>query len=717
MKTLLFHLALLVVVLAGSQQTFASHAVGSDLSYECVPGSPGTYRIRLVIYRDCSGIPMCSGGCGAQCSRTVQVMGADASCNGTSFANITLNLINVRDVALNPNCPNSKNTCTNMGCVAPGTFTPSVERYEFTGLIDLNTLSIPASCCNIRFMWQECCRNTDITTGASGQNYYMEALMNRCLAANPCNNSPQFTNDPYVYVCKGQPFYFNNGVTDPESDSLSFAFTPPLISSGTSVNFISPYSYDKPMPWTGPATGVFPAGISCDPFTGDIAFTPPSNVQEVGVMGVAITQWKTTGGVPTIMSVTRRDIQMATISCPPNNPPLLATVPAGPGNYPKTTLDVCANSQICFDIIVKDSNFNPPAISDTTYLTWNSALVALGATFTPNYNPATRSTQGPREDSYKFCWTPDDSLARQYPYYFTVTGKDNKCPVQGSVSRSFGIVVRPLPAAILHKTNYGCGLWSFSYSIPTHKQHILISSRLYSISKEPGDYTFSNGAYTYQSPTTPAIQFTKPGKYLVKFVIQSPGPISQSPCEVAYYDTITVDTPYIRALVPVIAGDTNVKNHDDTVYYSTGKQPGFTYQWTVTNGIIISGQGTDSVRVKWLTRGPGSIEVVLGNAGSCGASSTLPVFIGNVGLPLFSTKLPVTIYPNPAKNTISIRSAEMLDEAEITIFDMAGKNLLSKTITEKSFSFEMNIDFLKPGAYLLNIRKNGSGSHIKLMKE
>jgi hypothetical protein len=40
----------------GMQQVKATHAMGADLSWECI--GPNQYRITLKLYRDCNGVNM-----------------------------------------------------------------------------------------------------------------------------------------------------------------------------------------------------------------------------------------------------------------------------------------------------------------------------------------------------------------------------------------------------------------------------------------------------------------------------------------------------------------------------------------------------------------------------------------------------------------------------------------------------------------------------------
>ncbi|MES2560696.1 MAG: hypothetical protein V4590_13205, partial [Bacteroidota bacterium] len=289
----------------------ASHVVGSDVTYKCT-STPGVFEVTLVLYRNCDGgATLCANTCGAACTQTMNVNGADPACASSSFGSFSLSLVDVRDVNVNPDCPNAKNTCTNMNCKTPGTYTPGIERYEFKGFANIGpTSGIPSNCCNVRFSWTLCCRNGQIGTGAANQNFYVDAVINRCLSVAPCNSSPTLENDPFAVMCGGENYVFNNGAIDPDLDSMSYAFTPALQGFNGPVSYLPPFSAVTPMPWSGAATAEFPGGIRCDPLTGDISFTPgnTSGQNFYGVMAIEVKQWKTIGGVPTVIGVTRRDI-------------------------------------------------------------------------------------------------------------------------------------------------------------------------------------------------------------------------------------------------------------------------------------------------------------------------------------------------------------------------------------------------------------------------
>jgi hypothetical protein len=701
---------LVAILIFTYTRSIASHVIGSDLTYRCLEGEPaGTFRIELALIRDCGGIPMCTNSCGAPCTRNIQITDAQ---NQTIFGYLALSLVNVRDVNPYPYCLADKSICNNMGCVQPGNEYPAAERYQFAGTINLNSLNIPASVCQIKFTWQECCRNNLITTGAAGQNYYTEMMLNRCVVSNPCNSSPNLTNDPILYLCKGQPFVFNNGAIDPELDSLTFEFAPSLQGPVNPVTYYPPYSYLKPMPYT-PASG-----ISCDPFTGDISFTVPDSVANAtGVMSIATKQWTKVNNQMMLASVTRREIQLMSYNCPLNYAPYLATRPSLPGNLPKTSYEVCAGEQLCFDIIAKDSNFNPPNMSDTTWLGWSASLAKFGATFTPNFNPALRRINGPRESDFKFCWLTKDSFVASTPYYFTVSAQDYHYPKPGSITKAFSIRVVAKPKVLINIINENCGKYRVYISKRDSALKQALVAKTFSIAWEPDDFTFAAGTINFtNTDTTQVFGLFKPGKYLVRFSASTQGSMGQL-CPENFYDTIVVKEGQIGIYPAAIIGPTIISNIADTLTYSVKKQEGIAYNWQITNGQLISGQGTDSIRVRWFQKQNGFITLHLSTTAKCVDSVFL--YIGNTSNQDMDDEALFTfrIFPNPANGQLFIQSSLDLNNLHIAIFDVLGKKIAEKQITDKVSITSIPLLELNPGSYYIELTKDNKVRRSTFVKQ
>lgn len=578
MKRILITCLLLIAVCV--KPAMATHFVGSDMAYTCVPGQPGFWKITFTIYRDCgsgegSTAALCPGGCGSACAWTLNVTGADPSCNGSSFGTMNCSLVSVSDVNINAQCPTAKSVCGNMNCKLPGTYTPGVEKYVFEGTVNLGpTSAIPASCCNVRISYGSCCRNSAITTisNPASAGYYTELVINRCVSVNPCNSSPVFANEPFITACQGQPYIYSNGSADPDHDSLSYALVPALQDVSTPVTYIAPYSATAPLPYAPPVNAPFPLGFNNNPLTGDVMFTPSytGSGPLVGVMAVEVKQWKTVNGTPMVIGTTRRDIQVWLLNCPPDNTPTIKTAPVNQSSW-----EVCAGSTLCFDVIAKDTDYNPPTVSDTTFLSWDATLAQYGATFTPKYNPANRKLNGPREDIYQFCWTPSESIATNVPWYFSVNAKDNRCPNPGKLIQSFSVKVLPKPDVTIQKTSKGCGNWQLSYIANPLKPSQQFTSTTWAISQVPNDYTGTQ-VVTYNTATPPVQHFTLGGKYLVSLTLQSAGPQGGSPCSKTFYDTLVVDTQ-----VTVNVHDTFACKGSNLTFRYKARYgtPPYTYRW------------------------------------------------------------------------------------------------------------------------------------------
>lgn len=567
-----------------SQSTIA----GAEISYTCT-STPGVVALTLVVYRSCDGgntTPLCPGTCGAPCTQTITLKGVDSGFTTTSFANIIMSLILVRDVQTNSDCPTAKNTCNNMNCVTPGTYSPGIERYEFAGFANIGpTSGIPFACCNIRFAWESCCRNEQLATLSNPGNttFYTDAIVNRCFTTSPCNSSPKIENELLAVACSGQNIQFNNGLIDPDVDSLSFEFTPALSAFNTPVKYMEPWNAQTPMPYSGASNSEFPGGIRCNPQTGDISFSPPDTFKQnfTGVLAIACKQWKVINGKRQIIGITRRDFDMTLLNnCPPNDPPRIVTSPPDNlnPNAPKTKWEICSGQKICFTVGAFDTNFIPPTISDTSYLAWNRSIANLGATFSPTYNPSKRRLNGPREDTWQFCWTPHDSVVKSSPYYFTITAKDNRCPNPGKETRSFSIKVSQGyklndPVSIL-TADSGCGV----FGIMVNHQNPLSSTfkRLIDVANLPEDPGFNGGYVSYPYSTTLTHAFDKEGVYTIRYTAYDTVN-AQNGCSPYLSIFKTINNSYINTTKEIIVTEpTNCSNTNDgriTIKITDGVSP------------------------------------------------------------------------------------------------------------------------------------------------
>ena len=380
----LFLIAALALTL-GTQNSYASHAAGGNLTY--CHGVGNNYTINFTLYRDCFGIA-------APTSVTVQI--TSVSC-GLSFS-LTLNPIPGTGQEITHPCTGTFSTCQ-------GGTEPGIQRWEYEG-----TYAFPAQCADWTISTAISARNAAITTiqNPGSDDLYIDAHLDN---SSIDNCSPQFSVDPIVFVCIGQPFVFNNGAVDADGDSLVYSFITPRIAANTDVVYMPGYSVTNPIS-SNPA-------VSIDPVTGDITFN--ATAQEVGVIAVLIQEYRNGVLIGTVM----RDIQIYTVPCV-NSLPTLSGI-NGSSNF---ALTACAGSNICFNILSNDSD-----VAQNLTMTWNNGIPA-----------ASFSSDSLQHPTGTFCWNTQPSDARPQPYTFTVTIRDDNCPSTGAQVYSYSITLGSLTA-------------------------------------------------------------------------------------------------------------------------------------------------------------------------------------------------------------------------------------------------------------------------------
>lgn len=376
----LFILTALIFLFSGKDAK-ASHAMGADLTYECLGGN--TYKVRLSFYRDCIGI---------LAPANVYVNIRSASCGQT--LGVTCNPIPGTGQEVNYLCPTATSTCNG------GTFT-GIQEWVYEGIVTL-----PMQCTDWQFSYSLCCRNAAINTISSpGSNtFYIYANLNNVIT--PCNSSPTFTNKPVPFACLGQQLCFNHGATDADGDSLVYSLVNPKQTVSNDVSYINPYNAANPLTTAG--------AIQFNTQTGDICFTPTQ--LQVTVMAVLVQEYR--NGV--LIGYVVRDIQITVLNCT-NDLPTLSGI-NGTASYNMT---VCANQNFCFDVFSNDLN-----AGQQVGLFWNNAI--------PN---ATFNSAGAPHPTGTFCWTPTSSDISNAPHCFTVRVSDDACPFIGSNTYSYCITV------------------------------------------------------------------------------------------------------------------------------------------------------------------------------------------------------------------------------------------------------------------------------------
>ncbi len=134
--------------------------------------------------------------------------------------------------------------------------------------------------------------------------------------------------------------------------------------------------------------------------------------------------------------------------------------------------------------------------------------------------------------------------------------------------------------------------------------------------------------------------------------------------------------------------------------YSYPNTVGSTYNWTVTNGVIVSGQGTNSIDVMWANTGIGQISVSETNATNCtGDVVTYDVVVIPTNVEELSSQL--ILYPNPATTELNLQVTSELIGTDVFVFDALGKQILKQQIL--STNTIINTSSFAAGNYVLKV--------------
>ncbi len=531
MKNLILTLSLIFTL--GLTNAFATGIIGSDITYKSGPVQ-GMYEVTLTMYRWCGGLPLCTENCNfSSCTQTIIVTGDSSN---TTYALIQATLVNVVEVSLKggKNCPSQLGgtTCKAFGCSPPLGTNPGVEKYTFKGYVDLGpTSGIPANVCNVRLTFGNFEREYNYDN-LGANPYYNYAIINRCASIATNNSSPTYLNDPQFSICNGSLYQNNHSAFDADwQDSLTFSLVPAMRNYNVPCDYTAPYTHTLPVP---------ASVVTCDKNTGELKLIPTygSNQDFKGIIVIETKQWRNINGVATLMGITRREWDLFILGdCQNNASPYITINPLSINNLntPVLQYNTCAKQQLCFTITAKDSD-----ITDTAFLEWDSSLVRYGATFTPISGLSTKDA------NYQFCWTPDDSIARRIPYFFTVRVRDSRCPNNAKLIYTIKVRVLADPQLSISTKQVNCNTVKLKYTQNNSESELLYPH--WQIARKPDDPLFANGFLIY--PASNITSFSKgiavPGTYYIRLVasVGAQG-FTYQYCSKSVLDSVYIDSAKI----------------------------------------------------------------------------------------------------------------------------------------------------------------------------
>ena len=200
-----FILTLLLGIFLTPLESEATHILGGDIQYKYVgdsTGVAGQYRIKVVIYREQTGV-----GLGNTANVTVQ----STQCSFNTNVTCTLSQPEFSAASLGA-----------YDCIPQGTagsyFSPMVNIY-------IGYVTLTQTCNDYKMYWQSCCRPGGITaiTNSGGVGFYFEAELNN---TQGYNSSPTFVSIPISYICTGGYINYLQNAYEKDNDSIQYELVP-----------------------------------------------------------------------------------------------------------------------------------------------------------------------------------------------------------------------------------------------------------------------------------------------------------------------------------------------------------------------------------------------------------------------------------------------------------------------------------------------------------
>ena len=166
------------------------------------------------------------------------------------------------------------------------------------------------------------------------------------------------------------------------------------------------------------------------------------------------------------------------------------------------------------------------------------------------------------------------------------------------------------------------------------------------------------------------------------------------------YSEVSVQQ-YPEPQIPTISGEPNAV-YNNTYSYAVASLPDYTYNWTVTGGTVISGQGTNVIEVIWdqFITGVGEIQMTWANAYGCESTQFYAVNVDVSVQEIVASNL--RIYPNPTRDVVNIQWDFMNENTYLAVYDNAGKLLSTNKLNNQSLQ-QVDLSGYENGVYQLRL--------------
>lgn len=614
-------IVLLLWLLGGLLPAMATHLVGGELTYQYLDASGGTatpfrYRITARVYfnkeadsRFPDGVTDITLNVFSRAVGAARLLQQVAPRN--SFTEITPTAV--------PGCP---------------VLAPRVTLAIYT-----TTVSLPAVTEGYTAIFSLGNRNIGLSNLINSGSESMTLSVSMPPGTLP-NASPVFSDDAVAVICLGDTISVVNNASDADGDRLSYSFgTPNSSAVNVPVNYVSGYSALQPFGPTGYA--------AIDARTGLARYLARS--QGTFLLAIDVQEFRTVNGREILLGTMRRDIQIVVRVCSggPNNPPAFTAATLARHDY-----QLEEGQGLAFNITATDPDpqlltmtvgsvlLDGPGPIDATV---NGQQGTIGTTAAGNV-----LTTGTGSVTGAFRLLAGCGLARPSPYDVVVTVADQACNQKTIVGVFRITVTRPVAPVRIRGDSVLCMQRTATYTTPANALYIGYR------------WTVQGGQFLGPATgTSVRVQWNAAGarKVAVRGLFATGCP------------TDSTVWPVTVLAGPVVTGPLAYCRKANTGLRYTVAGPAAAYQWTVTDGTLVEGQGTNTAVVD-IPEGSTATLLVSNPALPC--PTTLRVGLDNRCLYFYNI---ITPNGDGQNDVFAIENLERYPNTALTIYNRWGRHV------------------------------------------
>lgn len=472
------------------------------------------------------------------------------------------------------------------------------------------------------------------------------------------NSSPEFVSDAVLVVCAGQVLPALTNATDAEGDRLSYSLAAPAgdlyfvnpIPTAVPVTYAAGYGATQPFGGGGLATIDASTGLS----------TYFSLRQGFFVLAVEVREYRLVGGQEVLLSTLRRDMQLAVVVCsgPANSPPAFT-----PATLGQRSVQVAEGQAIQLTIAATDPD------NQLLTMTVSSALLDGAGPIQATLNGQPGSPVGTRAVGVVkatgtgavtgiFSLAAACGMARPAPYDVAVLVTDEACASR-SIAEVFRItVVRPRLLLRVQGDSAVCAGSTATYT---------------AVGPPQGQYQWAvRGGQLVGPATGRTVQ--------VRWATAGPGRATASGGLAGGCRTDSVAQAVAIGSGPAVAGPTSYCPRTRTDMRYTIAGPPAAYQWALTAGTLLSGQGTNEVRIAVPEGATATLEV--SDPAAAGCPTRLRISPDTTCLNFFTVITPNGDHQN---DVFVIENIQYHPHTSLIIFDRWGRKMFQTTDYQNTY--------------------------------